>query len=68
MQEPGILDTEAEFTRGPLGEMLYEVTRIFALIGGLGFIALVVMSLISIIGRKLVSMPVPGDILSLIHI
>ena len=47
MQEPGILDTEAEFTRGPLGEMLYEVTRIFALIGGLGFIALV---------------PVPGDI------
>ena len=62
MQEPGILDTEAEFTRGPLGEMLYAVTRIFALIGGLGFIALVVMSLISIIGRKLVSMPVPGDI------
>ena len=58
MQEPGILDTEAEFTRGPLGEKLYELTRIFALIGGLGFIALVVMSLISIVGRKLVSIPV----------
>jgi len=62
MQEPGILDTEAEFNRGPLGEKLYELTRIFALIGGVGFIALVVMSLISIVGRKLVSIPVPGDI------
>ena len=44
MQEPGILDTETEFTRGPIGEKLYQLTRIFALIGGLGFIALVVMS------------------------
>ncbi|MCE2870013.1 MAG: TRAP transporter small permease [Oxalobacteraceae bacterium] len=62
MQEPGLLDTEAEFSRGPLGEKLYEITRIFAIGGGLGFIALVVMSLISIVGRKLVSMPIPGDI------
>lgn len=62
MQEPGLLDTEAAFSRGPLGEKLYEITRIFAFGGGLGFIALVVMSLISIVGRKLVSMPIPGDI------
>ena len=62
MQEPSILDTEAELHRGPLGEKLYELTRIFALVGGLGFIVLVVMSLISIVGRKLVSIPVPGDI------
>jgi TRAP-type C4-dicarboxylate transport system permease small subunit len=62
MQEPSIVDTEIEFNRGPLGEKLYELTRIFALAGGLGFIVLVVMSLISIVGRKLVSIPVPGDI------
>lgn len=62
MHEPGILDTEAEFSRGPFGEKLYELTRIFALGGGLGFAVLVVMSLISIVGRKLVSVPIPGDI------
>ena len=62
MQEPSILDTEAEVHRGPLGEKLYALKRIFALVGGLGFIVLVVMSLISIVGRKLVSIPVPGDI------
>ena len=34
----------------------------FALTGGLLFLALVGMSLVSIVGRKLFAMPVPGDI------
>lgn len=48
--------------RGPWGERLFQVTRILALTGGALFLVLVAMSLVSIIGRKLFSMPVPGDI------
>ena len=62
MQEPDVLDTESSPSHGPWGLRLYRLTRFFALAGGAVFIVLVVMSLISIIGRKLASMPVPGDI------
>jgi TRAP-type mannitol/chloroaromatic compound transport system permease small subunit len=48
--------------RGPWGERLFQLTKIFALAGGVLFLALVALSLVSIIGRKLFSMPVPGDI------
>jgi TRAP-type mannitol/chloroaromatic compound transport system permease small subunit len=48
--------------RGPWGERLFQVSKAFALAGGMLFIALIVMSLVSIIGRKLFLMPVPGDI------
>lgn len=47
---------------GPWGRRLHALTRLFAIAGGAGFIALVLMSLVSIIGRKLAATPVPGDI------
>lgn len=62
MQESFMLDTESSPRYGPWGYKLYQLTRIFALAGGLAFIALVVMSLISIIGRKIAASPVSGDI------
>lgn len=50
-----------EVLGGPL-RILHSVARGFALGGGLVLIALVAMSLVSIIGRKLFSAPVHGDI------
>jgi TRAP-type C4-dicarboxylate transport system permease small subunit len=46
---------------GPTGRLLLGVSKFYAAAGGLAFVALVIMSLISIVGRKLFSMPVPGD-------
>lgn len=46
---------------GPWGMRLHAATRAFALAGGSLFIVLIAMSLVSIVGRKLFSMPVPGD-------
>lgn len=56
------LDASDEPALGPWGRRLHWLTRAFAVAGGLGFIALVLMSLVSIIGRKLASAPIPGDI------
>ncbi|MCZ2105108.1 MAG: TRAP transporter small permease [Burkholderiales bacterium] len=46
---------------GPYGRALLLVSEFVATLGGLAFVALVIMSLISIVGRKLFSVPVPGD-------
>lgn len=46
---------------GPYGRALLLVSEFIATLGGLAFVGLVIMSLISIVGRKLFSMPVPGD-------
>ena len=64
MHEPGLIDeTVVQPTvRGPLGQGLYLLAKGFAVAGGLMFVALVAMSLISIVGRKLAAAPVPGDI------
>jgi TRAP-type C4-dicarboxylate transport system permease small subunit len=65
MQEPGVLDDAgAQYVEslGPWGRRLHTMTRWFAMGGGIGFIALVAMSLVSIIGRKIAATPVPGDI------
>lgn len=48
--------------RGLYGRCLYATAKWFAMVGGMIFIGLVVMSIISIIGRKLFSAPVPGDV------
>jgi TRAP-type mannitol/chloroaromatic compound transport system permease small subunit len=61
-QGAGRIPHEELRPRGPWGECLFRITRIFALSGGALFLSLVAMSLLSIIGRKLFSMPVPGDI------
>jgi len=47
---------------GPWGRWLLALTRQTAIAGGLVFVALVVMSLASIVGRKLFAAPVPGDV------
>lgn len=47
---------------GPVGNFLLALSRKLALLGGLIFVGLVIMSLISVVGRKLFSFVVPGDV------
>jgi TRAP-type C4-dicarboxylate transport system permease small subunit len=47
---------------GPGGRRLMAVTKAAAIAGGLVFVALVAMEIVSIVGRKLFSSPVPGDV------
>ncbi len=49
-------------TFGPVGRWLFRASKILALLGVLVFVGLVVMSMVSILGRKLASAPVPGDV------
>ena len=47
---------------GPFGNFLLKLSRGLALTGGLIFVGLVMMSLVSVVGRKLFSFAVPGDV------
>lgn len=47
---------------GPAGHALLAASRALAIGGGLVFVLLVAMSVASIVGRKLASAPVPGDV------
>ncbi|HEY1328599.1 MAG TPA: TRAP transporter small permease [Casimicrobiaceae bacterium] len=47
---------------GPAGRALLALTKQVAIAGGLVFVALVAMEIVSIVGRKLFSAPVPGDV------
>jgi TRAP-type mannitol/chloroaromatic compound transport system permease small subunit len=47
---------------GPGGRALLAACKYLAIAGGLVFVALVIMSIVSITGRKLFSWPVPGDV------
>jgi TRAP-type mannitol/chloroaromatic compound transport system permease small subunit len=47
---------------GPGGRLLLLLTKYLAIFGGLVFVALVAMSIVSIVGRKVFSWPVPGDV------
>lgn len=60
MQEPSLTGPAPDY--GPGGRMLLALTKYLAIAGGLVFVALVVMSIVSITGRKLFSWPVPGDV------
>jgi TRAP-type C4-dicarboxylate transport system permease small subunit len=63
LQEPSPLSTPAAAEpRGAYGRVLHACARWLALAGGLVFIALVTMSIVSIVGRKIASAPVPGDV------
>ncbi|RYY63761.1 MAG: TRAP transporter small permease, partial [Comamonadaceae bacterium] len=55
-----LVDPFAQF--GPGGMALLAVCKAAAVTGALVFTALVVMSVVSITGRKLWSTPVPGDV------
>jgi TRAP-type C4-dicarboxylate transport system permease small subunit len=45
-----------------LGRLLRLLSQVSAVFGGLVFVGLVAMSIVSIVGRKLASAPVPGDV------
>lgn len=65
MHDPHSLESTTTIVpvpHGPYGRALRASARWLALAGGLIFIGLVVMSLASIVGRKLASAPVPGDV------
>ena len=47
---------------GPAGRALRALCKWLAVAGGLLLLALVVMSIVSIVGRKVASTPVPGDV------
>ena len=49
-------------TFDPLGRMLFRASQIWAVLGCLVFLALMGMSMVSIVGRKLASTPIAGDI------
>jgi len=61
MSEP-LAGAEPALPDGPYGRRLRQVCRYFAMAGALVFVAIVVMSVVSITGRKLISRPVPGDV------
>lgn len=47
---------------GPGGRRLLATARLMAIFGGLIFVVLVIMSVVSIVGRKTVGFVVPGDV------
>lgn len=47
---------------GPVGRNLLLASKVSAIAGGLIFVLIVLMSIVSIVGRKLFSAPVPGDV------
>lgn len=53
---------DAGHGKGRYGRVLEGACQAAALAGALVFVALVLMSIVSISGRKLASMPVPGDV------
>lgn len=63
MQEP-LPDTPGSASAGfgPVGRGLLLLCKVGSVLGGLIFVALVAMSIVSIVGRKLASAPVPGDL------
>lgn len=63
--EPGSVEHVGhpeEVPHSALGIKLLDVSRNLAYLGGTIMILLIAMSLVSIVGRKLFSMPVPGDL------
>lgn len=48
--------------RGPYGRALMAASKWSAFAGGVIFTGLVIMSVVSIVGRKLFNAPVPGDV------
>jgi TRAP-type C4-dicarboxylate transport system permease small subunit len=62
MAESALIDSSgASGPRGPVATLLHTFIRWWAIAGGVIFCAIVVMSVISIVGRKLFASPVEGD-------
>jgi len=47
---------------GRVGQALFNASKLSAILGGLVFVGIVLMSIVSIVGRKLFAAPVPGDV------
>ena len=63
MQEiPGVPAAVDGTTFGPGGRLLLAWSKYLAIAGGLVFVGLVAMSIVSIVGRKVFSWVVPGDV------
>ncbi|RZS58208.1 TRAP transporter small permease [Sphaerotilus mobilis] len=62
MQENLSSDLPPGTVLGAYGRALRATSQVLALLGGLVFIGLVLMSIVSIVGRKVASAPVPGDV------
>ncbi len=46
---------------GPVGRAVHSLSRLFALAGGVTLLGMALMTVVSVIGRYLFSLPVPGD-------
>ena len=57
-----IAGEEVAASLGPFGRGLAVACRSLAVVGGLIFVGLVIMSIVSIVGRKLLATSVPGDV------
>lgn len=53
--------SNAPHALGPAGRLLLVASKALAVVGSAVFVVLVMMSIVSIVGRKLFSAPVPGD-------
>lgn len=62
MNESLSFDGSSPLEHGRLYRILHYPAQGFALAGGLLMLSLIAMSLVSIVGRKLLSMPIRGDI------
>jgi TRAP-type C4-dicarboxylate transport system permease small subunit len=59
---PGAREAGTQPGFGPVGYRLLALAKLISLIGGLIFVMLVLMSIVSIVGRKLAAAPLPGDV------
>ena len=62
MAEVVLQDDAAPASAGSFAAVLEKLSIGFALAGGLVFVGLIGMSLVSIVGRKLANAPIQGDI------
>jgi TRAP-type C4-dicarboxylate transport system permease small subunit len=46
---------------GPIGRMLYRISVVFAAVGGLSLLGIIVLTVASVVGRELFDTPIPGD-------
>ena len=60
--EVGVPSAQPELSFGPGGRFLFTLSKYVAIAGGLVFVAIVAMEIVSIVGRKLFSWTVPGDV------
>jgi len=51
----------ASIRPGPIGRMLYRVSVVFAAVGGLSLLGIIVLTVASVVGRELFDSPISGD-------